>query len=65
MDYRRPILPWIIAAMFFVAAIVFGVLAWYNVAPQRGIVWAIASPAEAAAGIIVIVMKLRHDFGRR
>ena len=57
MNYRRPILPWVIATMFFVGAAVLGVLAWYGVGPRGGVAWGIAAVVEAAFGIIIVVVK--------
>jgi hypothetical protein len=66
MNYRHPVLPWITAAMFFGAAAVFGVLAWYGLGPRGGIAWAITSPLEAVAGIIVVLaIKLQSDPAKR
>jgi hypothetical protein len=63
MNYRRPALPWIVAAVFLAGAMLFAALAQQGLGPGAGIGWAIASFIQAIFGFAIVVLKLRHGTG--
>ncbi len=65
MNYRRPVLPWIVAASFIAESAVFAVIAMVGAGPGGGLLWGIGSAVTAMMGIAVVLLKLRHGSGPR